>query len=73
MHPALVIPMEIVLNLVPPAIPDSDVIAMETARYIISSILTALVTGLIAVHLLLARRQLTKVMGKCLMISLSMQ
>lgn len=73
MHPALDIPVEIVFDFVSLGIPNSSMLAMDAARYIISICLTVLVTGFIAVHLLLVRRQHTKIMGKCLMISLSMQ
>lgn len=69
MYPALVIPIEIVLDFVSLGIPDNGLIAMDTAVEIVPFSFTILVIVLIAARLLLARRQLMKVMGTYLMVS----
>lgn len=69
MYPALVIPLDIVGVVVPLDIPKRSLFAMETAVEIVPLSFTILVIGLIAARLLLARRQLMKVMGTYLMVS----
>lgn len=62
---ALDIPLNIVGAIVPlPQISMKTMAALLTGTYAILSSLTILVTGLIAVRLLLVRRQHKKVMGK---------
>jgi hypothetical protein len=72
MYPVLDILLNVVGALVPYdqlGISTRILTAMDTATYAVLSSFTILVTGLIAVRILLVRRQHTKIMGKCLMIS----
>ncbi len=65
---ALDVPSDIIGNIVPYSqlgISEHTSMVIETARYAVLSGLTVIVTGLIALRLLLVRRRHVKIMGKC--------
>ncbi len=76
MVPALDVPIDIVADLVlldQLGISDRGARAMDTARYVILSGLTITVTGLIALRILLLRRNHAKIMGKYFVVSKSIK